>query len=156
MQNRTIYLTTKGLEKLEAELNYLCTVKRCEIAESLREAREGGTDPLENTEYFTALQEQAFVEARILEIQHLLAQAQLIEPGQATGVVHLGSTVVLHEDQGALETYTIVGAVEADPSEGFISNESPLGNALLNRKAGDDVTVTAPMGMLRFHIVAVS
>ena len=154
MGNSTVYVTPEGLKKLEDELEHLRTVKRQEVAQRLHEAMEDG-ELIENAEYEAAKNEQAFVEGRILELEHMLAQAQVIEPGKSTGVVGIGSTVVIQEDGKPAETYTIVGAAEANPRDGLISNESPMGQALLDHKAGDDVDVRAPAGMLRFRIVKI-
>ncbi len=154
MPNSAVYVTQEGLKKLEEELEHLRTVKRQEVAQRLHEAMEDG-ELIENAEYEAAKNEQAFVEGRILELEHMLAQAQVIEPGKSTGVVGIGSTVVIQEDGKTSETYTIVGAAEANPRDGLISNESPLGQALLDHKAGDDVEVRAPAGTLRFRIVRI-
>jgi transcription elongation factor GreA len=154
MGNSAVYVTAEGLKKLEEELEHLRTVKRHEVAQRLHEAMEGG-ELIENAEYEAAKNEQAFVEGRILELEHMLAQAQVIEPGKSTGVVGIGSTVVIQESSKPSETYTIVGAAEANPRDGLISNESPLGQALLDHKAGDEVDVRAPAGTLRFRIVKI-
>lgn len=154
MGNSAVYVTPEGLKKLEEELEHLRTVKRHEVAQRLHEAMEGG-ELIENAEYEAAKNEQAFVEGRILELEHMLAQAQVIEPGKSTGVVGIGSTVVIQESSKPSETYTIVGAAEANPRDGLISNESPLGQALLDHKAGDEVDVRAPAGTLRFRIVKI-
>ncbi|HMK09518.1 MAG TPA: transcription elongation factor GreA [Anaerolineales bacterium] len=154
MGNSAVYVTPEGLKKLEEELEHLRTVKRQEVAQRLHEAMEDG-ELIENAEYEAAKNEQAFVEGRILELEHMLAQAQVIEPGRSTGVVGIGSTVVVQENSKPAETYTIVGAAEANPRDGLISNESPLGQALLDHKAGDDVEFRAPAGTLRFRIVKI-
>ena len=155
MANSAVYLTAEGLKKLEEELEHLRTVKRLEVAQRLHEAMEDG-ELIENAEYEAAKNEQAFVEGRIIELEHMLAQAQLIEPGRSKDVVRIGSTVVVQEDgNGGSETYTIVGVAEANPREGLISNESPLGVSLLDHKVGDVVTVKAPAGMLRFRLVKI-
>ena len=154
MPNAAVYVTHDGLKKLEDELEHLRTVKRQEVAQRLHEAMEDG-ELIENAEYEAAKNEQAFVEGRILELEHMLAQAQVIEPGKSTGVVGIGSTVVIQENGKSSETYTIVGAAEANPRDGLISNESPLGQALLDHKAGDEVEVRAPAGTLRFRIVKI-
>jgi len=155
MPNSAVYLTPEGLKKLEEELEHLRTVKRLEVAQRLHEAMEDG-ELIENAEYEAAKNEQAFVEGRILELEHMLAQAQLIEPGKSKDVVRIGSTVVVQEDgNGGSETYTIVGVAEANPREGLISNESPLGVSLLDHKVGDSVDVKAPAGVLRFRVVKI-
>jgi len=154
MSNQDVYLTAEGLKKLEEELEHLRTIRRKEVAERLREAMEGG-DLIDNAEYEAAKNEQAFIEGRILEIEHKLAQARIIEPGESTGIVDIGNTVVVKQDGKKRETFTIVGAAEADPKSGLISNESPLGQALLGHQVGDEVEVDAPAGVLSFQIVKI-
>ncbi len=154
MANQAVYLTKKGRKKLEDELIHLRDTKRQEVASRLHEAMEDG-ELIENAEYEAAKNEQAFVEGRILEIEHMLASAQEIKRRRATDKVEIGSTVVVKQDGSSSETYTIVGAAEASPKEGLISNESPLGEALLAGKVGDDIQVEAPAGVLNFRIVKI-
>lgn len=154
MANQAVYLTPKGRKKLEQELEFLRNVKRQEVAKRLHEAMEDG-ELIENAEYEAAKNEQAFVEGRILELERTLASAQEIRKGRSKDQVRIGSTVVIQEDGSAQETYTIVGAAEANPKEGLISNESPLGRALLDKKAGDEIHVEAPAGILTFHIIKI-
>lgn len=154
MGNQAVYVTAEGLKKLEEELEYLRTVKRLEVAQRLHEAMEDG-ELIENAEYEAAKNEQAFVEGRILELEHMLAQAKIIEPGTSKDQVRIGSTVVVQEDGDKPETYTIVGAAEANPKQGLISNESPLGQALIDHRVGDEVEVLAPAGRLHFRIVKI-
>jgi transcription elongation factor GreA len=154
MANQAVYLTKKGRKKLEDELTYLHDTKRQEVANRLHEAMEDG-ELIENAEYEAAKNEQAFVEGRILEIEYMLASAQEIKHRRATDMVLIGSTVVVKQDGSSSETYTIVGAAEASPKEGLISNESPLGQALLAGKVGDDIQVEAPAGVLSFRIVKI-
>ncbi len=154
MGNQAIYITAEGEKKLKEELINLQTVRRQEVAQRLHEAMEGG-ELIDNAEYEAAKNEQAFVEGRILELEHMLAVAKLIEPTETSGVVTIGSTVTIKQDGQKREKYTIVGAAEANPKEGLISNESPLGQALLNHAVGDDVEVKAPAGILRFRIVKI-
>ena len=154
MANQAVYLTKKGRKKLEDELSYLLDTKRQEVASRLHEAMEDG-ELIENAEYEAAKNEQAFVEGRILEIDYTLASAQEIKRRRATDMVLIGSTVVVKQDGSSSETYTIVGAAEASPKEGLISNESPLGQALLAGKVGDDIQVEAPAGVLNFRIVKI-
>lgn len=151
---RPTYLTPEGLEKLRAELEYLRTVKRREVAERLRRALEEGGELIENAEYEAAKNEQAFVEGRIQELEQLLANAQIIHE-RHTDVVDLGSKVTVEEEDGTQSVYTIVGAAEASPREGLISNESPLGKALLGHKVGDEVVIRAPGGAFKVRIVKV-
>jgi transcription elongation factor GreA len=154
MNNQAVYLTAEGLKKLEEELEHLRINRRKAVAERLHEAMEDG-DLIDNAEYEAAKNEQAFIEGRILEIEHILAQARIIEPGESTGVVDIGNTVIVKQDGKKRETFTIVGAAEADPKNGLISNESPLGQALLGHQVGDEVEVDAPAGVLRFRIVKI-
>jgi len=154
MVNQAVYLTAEGYKKLEEELNHLRNVRRQEVAMRLREAMEGG-ELIDNAEYEAAKNEQAFVEGRILELEHLLAQAQVIEHTEPSEVVEIGSTVVVREGNRKPETFKIVGAAEANPKEGLISNESPLGKALLQKRVGDIVDVNAPDGVLRFRVVEI-
>lgn len=141
------FLTREGFQKMQEELEFLRTEKREEIANRLREAMEGG-ELIENAEYEAAKNEQAFVEGKIKELEVLLATARVIEekPAEKTEVVQVGSTVVIQEEGSKPEDYTIVGAAEANPAEGLISNESPLGKALLGHKTGDRIQVDAPAG----------
>ena len=154
MENNGVYLTAEGITKLEEELEHLREVRRREVAERLHEAMEDG-ELIENAEYEAAKNEQAFVEGRILEIERMLAQAIIIEPDENAEHVVIGSTVVIKEGSKKAETYTIVGAAEADPKAGLISNESPLGRALLDKKVGDKVQVQAPAGDLKFKVVKI-
>jgi len=150
------YLTPEGYRKIKEELEHLRTIRRQEVAQRLHEALREGGELIENPEYEAAKQEQAFVEGRIRELEHLLATARVIEKPEANGVVQLGSQVVIQdEDGGPEETYTIVGAAEADPARGYISNESPLGKALLGHSVGDVVEVHAPGATFRVRIVRV-
>ena len=149
---KTTYITQKGMEKLKSELTNLQTVKRLEISVSLRETMGG----FEDNEYLLVLEEQAFVEGRIQQLEMLLRNVKVIQPGQnKSGVVDLGSTVVLRDDSMESETYTIVGSAEADPPKGMISNVSPLGQALLGRKVGEDIEIKTPSGLLSFRVCAV-
>jgi len=150
------FLTQEGFDKLQDELNYLRKEKRQEVAERLREAADG-EDLIENAEYEAAKNEQAFVEGRIKELEILLATAKIIEEKGTSESIQVGSTVTIQEvGYEEKETYTIVGAAEAKPSEGRISNESPLGRALLNHNKGDEVTVKAPDGDYQVKIIKVT
>jgi len=151
------FLTKEGHQKLQEELEHLRTVKRQEVAERLHEAMEGG-ELIENAEYEAAKNEQAFVEGRIQELEALLATARVIEDngkGKKTDLVQVGSTVTIKEGNFEPETYTIVGAAEANPREGKISNESPIGKAILNHKTGETVVVETPSGQYKVRIVKV-
>ncbi len=151
----TSFLTREGYQKLQEELDYLRTKKREEIAIRLHEAMEGG-ELLDNAELEAAKNEQAFVEGRIKELEVLLATARVInEAPPPSGAVQVGSKVTIKEEEMEPEVYTIVGAAEANPINGKISNESPLGRALLNRKVGDKVQVDAPAGAFTVQILKV-
>lgn len=151
----TSFLTQDGYHKLQEELENLRTVKRQEIAERLHEAMEGG-ELIENAEYEAAKNEQAFVEGRIKELEILLATARVVdEKVLAAGIIQVGSRVTVQEEGAEPEMYTIVGAAEAKPNEGRVSNESPLGKALINHKAGDTVEVNAPAGSFVVNILKV-
>ncbi|NTV35229.1 MAG: transcription elongation factor GreA, partial [Deltaproteobacteria bacterium] len=136
------FLTKEGFQKLQEELDYLRTAKRQEVANRLHEAMEGG-ELIENAEYEAAKNEQAFVEGRIQELDVLLASAKIIEDNgrKKSDSVQLGSKVTIKEGNFEAETFTIVGMAEANPREGKISNESPIGKAILGHKAGDSVKV---------------
>jgi len=153
----TSFLTKDGYIKLQKELDDLRSVKRKEVAERLREAMEGG-DLIENAEYESAKNEQAFVEGRIQELKMILANAHIIgdEATENNGYIQVGSTIYLREDgEKRSDKYIIVGAAEANPRNGMISNESPIGKAVLGHKAGDDVEIEAPDGNLKFRITTV-
>jgi transcription elongation factor GreA len=151
------FLTKEGYQKLADELEHLRTTKRKEVAERLHEAMEGG-ELIENAEYEAAKNEQAFVEGRIQEVEMILASARVIdgkEKKEKGGLIQVGSTITIREDNGDPEKYTIVGAAEANPREGKISNESPIGKAALNHRAGDEVHVEAPGGTFVVKIIKV-
>ena len=150
------FLTKEGYQKLQDELDYLRTAKRQEVANRLHEAMEGG-ELIENAEYEAAKNEQAFVEGRIQELEMLLASAKIIEDNgkKKSDIVQLGSKVTIKEGNFEAETFTIVGAAEANPREGKISNESPIGKAILTRKVGDTVKVETPGGTYNVKILKV-
>ena len=148
------FLTRQGYDKLQEELDYLRSVKRQEVAQRLHEAMEGG-ELIEDAEYEAAKNEQAFVEGRIQELEILLANARVIEENEKTDVVNVGSTVGIREGENPEEIYTIVGPAEASPRDGRISNESPLGRALMERRAGDTVRVDAPGGTFSVRVTKV-
>jgi transcription elongation factor GreA len=154
MTDQPTFLTKEGMKKLEEELRNLQTVRRHEVAERLHAAMEEG-DIDENAEYDDAKNEQAFVEGRILMLENMLKNATLIDESvRASDEVLLGCKVTIVEGTGAPEVYHLVGAAEADPTKGKISNESPLGKALMGRRVGDTVQVNAPAGLLTFRIVS--
>jgi transcription elongation factor GreA len=156
MVDEPTHLTREGYEKLESELEHLHKVRRVEVAERLRRALEEGGELVENAEYEDAKNEQAFVEGRIQYLEQILSTAQLIaNPDGPIDTVQLGSTVTVQENGRKPETFYMVGAVEANPREGRISNESPLGRALMGHEVGDEVTINAPDGPLIFKIKSI-
>jgi transcription elongation factor GreA len=147
------YLTHEGAEKLKVELKELIEIRRPEIASRLREAIRMG-DLSENADYIMAKEDQAFLEGRILELQELLRTATIIRDEDAHGGwVNMGSRVTVQEGNSSPETYLLVGAKEADPRRGKISNESPMGRALLGKRIGDIVKVETPAGQVKFKVV---
>ena len=157
MVNQPQYLTAEGLKKLEERLKFLQDVRRPEVAERLRQALEEGGDLSENAEYEDAKNEQAFVEGEILRLETILSSAQVIEETGKKDTVVLGARVtVVEEGERDKEIYHIVGSAEADPAEGKISVESPLGKALIGAKVGQKVVVNAPAGEITFVIKAIA
>ena len=154
MSEKKTVLTYAGLKSLEQELQELRTVRRKDVAEKIKEARGQG-DLSENAEYDAAKEEQAEIEARILIIEKMLRNAELIDEDDLDkDYVGIGSTVNLLDEEFNEElSFTIVGSLEADPFGGKISNESPLGQALLQKRLGDIVTVDAPDGIIRYKIL---
>jgi transcription elongation factor GreA len=153
MNNKPVYLTAEGLAKLKAELDHLVTSERPRIAARIHDAKLDG-DITENAEYEDAKQEQSFLEGRIATLESQLKNAEVI--AKANGdKVGIGSKVVIKGSDGE-ETFTIVGSAEAAPREGRISNESPVGAALMGHKKGDKVTVQAPAGPVSYTVVRVS
>jgi transcription elongation factor GreA len=150
----TTYLTRHGHEKLQEELEYLRTTKRAEVAARLHEAMEGG-ELIEDAEYEAAKNEQAFLEGRIQELEMVLANARIVDEGGKHASVQVGAKVTVQEDDNQPELYTIVGHAEANPREGRISNESPIGRALLDHHAGESVRVDAPAGSYTLRILKV-
>ncbi|NLJ33846.1 MAG: transcription elongation factor GreA [Firmicutes bacterium] len=156
MAEKTVLLTLGGLKKLEQELEYLKTVKRRQVAERIKQAVEFG-DINENSEYDDAKNEQAFVEGRILTIERMLRNAEIIDEADFNpDEVGIGSKVKVLDLEFEEELiYTIVGSAEADLLENKISNESPVGKALLGRKKDDVVEITVPAGQLKYRILEV-
>lgn len=151
---QSTFLTQEGHQKLKQELEYLRKVRRQEVARRLHAALTEG-DILENAELEDARNEQAFVEGRILTLERMLGSAVIIKEEGPRETVGLGSRVTVTETEGQQETYHIVGSAEADPAKGLISNESPLGRALLGRKVGETTEVNAPAGVLTFRVVGI-
>jgi transcription elongation factor GreA len=151
-----VYLTPEGYESLEAELVYLKTTRREEVAERLHNALGEG-ELIENAELEEARREQSFVEGRILELEESLRKAEIIQiTGKSSDTVIIGSTVTIREaGNGDDEVYFVVGSAEADPRKGRISNESPLGQALLGKRVGEKAVVRAPAGDIEFKVIAI-
>src|ERR671933_553382 len=155
MDEKPVLLTKEGLRTLEEELGQLVNVRRGEVAERIRHARDFG-DISENAEYTEAKNEQSLVEGRIQTLEAMIRNAVVIEEEpREQGVVAVGAQVKVTSDEGE-ESYSIVGPAEADPLHGRISNESPLGRALLGHRVGDEVEWTSPIGVSRVKILAVS
>jgi transcription elongation factor GreA len=156
MSEQQVMLTEEGYEKLENELEYLETEKRREVAKRIKVAREFG-DISENSEYDDAKNEQAFVEGRIQEIKNMINNAHVVKDEDVTDKkVNLGTTVMLHDlDSDEKISYTLVGSAEADPLNYKISNESPIGKAILGHAIGDEVTVETPAGEVDYEIISI-
>ena len=154
---KKVLLTAEGLKKLQDELDNLKNVRRKENTAALKVAKSFG-DLSENSEYDEAKNEQAEIEARISEIENMLKNAEIIdEDDVATDIVSIGAKITVKDvEDGEISDYLIVGSTEADPMKGKISDESPLGTALLGHKIGETVTVEAPMGKLEYEIVNIS
>lgn len=149
-------LTAEGLKELEAELEELKTVGRKDTAEKIKVARSFG-DLSENAEYDEAMSDQAKLEARISEIENMIKNAKVFdEDSLGTEIVHIGSKVTIANSKKQKFEYKIVGFAQANPSEGKISDESPVGRALLGHRVGDKVQVDAPVGTLTFKVIEIS
>ena len=155
MAQKVIHITKEGLVKLQAELDMLVSKRRPEVAEKIKRAREVGSTE-NNAEYDDAKNEQAFVEGRILALENILRNATVIERPEQPGVVELGDSILIQNQDGKIEQYTIVGSAEADPLNGRISEVSPVGKSLLGKKTGDTVEVSTPAGLLKLQILEVS
>ena len=156
MAQKETYLTPGGQKKLEEELEHLRGVRRQQVANRIQQAKEiGGT--VDNAEYEEAKDEQSFVEGRILTLEKLIQDSTLIDEEKAhhASKVQIGSTVSITGSDKKTEKYTIVGSAEADPKESRISNESPVGRALLGKRVGDEVQINVPKGVLRFIITKI-
>ena len=150
-----IYLSREGLEKIQAELENLRTVGRQDVAQSIQQARErGGT--VSNAEYEEAKNELAFTEGRILTLDNLINNAVIIEESRgAREIIEVGATVTVQNQDGQTQQYTITGTTEADPSQGKISNVSPIGKALLGKRIKEVAEVSAPSGKIRLEILTI-
>ena len=157
MPEKEVILTPEGLMNLEKELEYLRTIKRREVADRIKQAIEFG-DITDNSEYEDAKNEQAFVEGRIVTLEKMLRNARLIEgPDGDHDEVAVGSRVVLKDlDLGDVEEYTIVGSAEANPSKQRISNESPVGRAVLGKAVGSVVEVLVPAGTVKYQVLQIA
>ncbi|MCE2404871.1 MAG: transcription elongation factor GreA [Dehalococcoidia bacterium] len=149
------YLTPEGLVTLKAELESLRTQRRQAVAERIQKAKEiGGT--VDNAEYDEAKNEQAFIEGRIMTLDSLINNAEIISSKSGpSDVVHIGSVVTVVNQKGKKGKYTIIGSAEADPAQGKISNVSPIGQALLGKRVGDVAEVNAPAGKLKLEVVSI-
>lgn len=151
-----VYITAEGLENLKKELDHLRTDRRGEVAELIQRAKELG-DITDSAQYDAAKDEQAFLEGRIRQLENQVSRARLIEEtGTAGGTIRVGSKVTLTDEEGLKETWEIVGRAEADTAKGRISNESPVGRAVLGHKKGDKVKVETPTGILTFQVNTVA
>ena len=150
-----IYLSREGLEKLQAELEYLRTVRRHDVAASIQQSRErGGT--VGNAEYEEAKNELAFTEGRILTLDNLINNALIIEADrEAQETVEVGATVTVQNQDGKTYQYTITGSAEADPTQGKISNVSPIGRSLLGKRVKEVTEVNIPSGKIRLEIITI-
>src|SRR6202165_1461354 len=156
MTEKETVVTEEGLRKLEGELEELKTVHRKEVNDRIRQAKEFG-DISENAEYEDAKQEQAFIEGRIMKLEAMIRNAKIIHEGEGgADEVHLGSTVkVKNLNTGSENEYTIVGSAESDPLNSKISNESPIGKAVVGAKPGQTVTASAPNGDIQLKVVGI-
>ena len=157
MDNKQVKLTEDGLKQLEEELEYLKTKKRKEVSEKIKVALGFG-DFSENSEYDEAKNEQAQVEARIVSVENMLKNAIVIDESERdTSKVELGATVTIHDIEFDEDiTYKIVGSTEADPDEGRLSDESPLGKSLMGKAEGEMIDVDAPAGVIQYKILKIS
>ncbi len=153
---REVILTQEGYDKLQEEIEYLTTHKRREVAERIKTAREFG-DISENSEYDDAKNEQAHIESRILQLEHQLRNARIVDSHDVdTGAVSIGTKVTVPTPAQKTPTvFSRVGLPEADPLQDRLSNESPLGKALVGRKKGDKVTVSTPRGQVEYQVVKI-
>ncbi|BBN99268.1 transcription elongation factor GreA [Sporolactobacillus terrae] len=155
MSEKLHYMTAEGKAKLERELNELKTEKRKEVVERIKIARGFG-DLSENSEYDAAKDEQAFVEARIQQLEVMIRNSVIIEDDETTDVVKIGKAVTFKElPDGEEETYQIVGSAESDPFQGKISNDSPMAKGLIGLSVGEEVSVSTPGGDIRVKILKV-
>ncbi len=157
MAEKAVPLTREGMERLKEELNHLINVRRHEVADRIHASKELASAQ-NNSEYEEAKNEQAFVEGRIFTLEHMLQNASVIDEVAAhkANRVQIGSTVKISDNNGKEMQYTIVGGAEAQPSKGLISNDSPVGLALLGRRVGDLVQISVPKGVLKLTVTEIS
>lgn len=149
------YLTNDGLQRLQAELNYLKTTARDQLAKRLRTAIQQG-DLSENADYIAAKEEQGFLEGRIMELEQIIRNVVIIDESQRNrDVVDIGASVTIQEGNFPMETYQLVGPQEADPANGRISHESPIGKAMIGKRSGDEFLVSTPNGTIHFKIIKI-
>lgn len=148
---KTVFLTAEGRARFADELHDLVTVRRPAVEDRLHRAKEL-SDTVDNAEYEEVKHERAFVEGRIHQLQRMLANARIIQEPHSIDYVRMGSFVTVLDADGDAETYHVVGSQEADPRRGLISNESPIGRALLGKRQGDEVDVVAPGGSFRLRV----
>jgi transcription elongation factor GreA len=155
MTEKPVFLTPEGLKKLQDELDYLETEKRAQVAARIQSAKDEG-DISENAEYDDAKQEQAFVEGRIMTVRAMIGNAQIIEERGPSEKVHMGSRVTVQEDGvSSPAVYYIVGSAEADPTNERISNESPIGQALIGQRVNSVISYKAPVGEIHLTILSI-
>ncbi|OFX13918.1 MAG: hypothetical protein A2Z18_07000 [Armatimonadetes bacterium RBG_16_58_9] len=155
MVETDLVLTRAGYNEIRRELNEILTVKRPEVVDRIREARQIG-DLTENFDYEDAKRAQAMLEVRVKELKAILAHASVVEVGKRNGVIGIGSQVVIRDlEEGIEDHYTLVGTAESSPAEGRISHESCVGSALMGKRAGDTVCVQAPGVVVTYEIVSV-
>jgi transcription elongation factor GreA len=155
MNQKKIVITKDGLVKLQSELDHLISTRREEVASAIKRAREmGGTE--NNAEYEDAKNDQAFVEGKILTLENIIKHAEVIESPAQPGIVELGDKVLIQNQDGKIDQFTLVGSAESNPAEGKISNESPVGRALRRKKVGNKIEVATPAGKVKLMILEVS
>ncbi len=149
------YLTNDGLQRLQAELDYLKTTARDQLARRLRTAIQQG-DLSENADYIAAKEEQGFLEGRIMELEQIIRNVVIIDESQRNrDIVDIGASVTIQEENFPVETYQLVGPQEADPANGRISHESPIGKAMIGKRSGDEFLVSTPNGTIHFKIIKI-
>ncbi|HOD43620.1 MAG TPA: transcription elongation factor GreA [Anaerolineaceae bacterium] len=149
------YLTNDGLQRLQAELNYLKTTARDQLDKRLRTAIQQG-DLSENADYIAAKEEQGFLEGRIMELEQIIRNVVIIDESQRNrDVVDIGASITIQEGNFPVETYQLVGPQEADPANGRISHESPIGKAMIGKRSGDEFLVSTPNGTVHFKIIKI-